>query len=95
MCACVFGEQRGKIQWSFITYPLFQLGATLRIRGGKNYACLLVGCQEGPYGSNLVNGKDSDRQRLKVEDILVEGRGCLDWVRTQVWLVFQITGEKQ
>lgn len=41
---------------------------------GRIMESLLVRCQKGPYGSSLVNGKDSDRKRLGVEDILVERR---------------------
>lgn len=42
---------------------------------------LLVGCQERPCGSSLVNGKDLDRKRLLgVEDILVEERDV--WIES-------------
>lgn len=34
---CVFAGQGGKTWWSCTTYPLFQLGAIMRIRGGKNH----------------------------------------------------------
>ena len=45
----------------FITCSLFPLGTILsKIRGGRLRHACLWGCQEGPQGGDLVNGKDLD-----------------------------------
>lgn len=54
--------------------PFVPVGSHNEDKEGRIMESLLMKCQEGPYGSSLVNGKDSDRKRLGVEDILVEGR---------------------
>lgn len=45
-----------------------------RIRRRRNHVRLPVGCQEGLHGRSVVDGKDLDRKRLGVGNILVERR---------------------
>ena len=58
--------------------PFVPLGARTRIRGGKDYVHLLLRCQEGPCGS-CVDGKDLDRKRPGVENLLGGGRDVWIW----------------
>lgn len=63
-------EGRGQDVVAVRRIPCVPGGATVRARGGKDCGYLLVGVRE-----RWADGKDANRRRLRVEDMLMEGRG--------------------